>query len=151
MDDASAFGVSDFAERSASGKFADASIDGRQIDVVRIEEATVPSHEPFVLWSRAFVMAAKNSWSRARQEVSRVFRTLVWAERRPALAQAGMAPPLICWSFSSSMFRYLLVDHTVPAMWRSLAAARLSADCEHIRVAIELSCHQSVQSVAPIW
>src|SRR5215472_14284768 len=26
------------------------------------------------------------------------------------------------------MFRYLLVDHAVPAMWRSLAAARLSAD-----------------------
>ena len=60
-------------------------------------------------------------------EVSRVFRTLVWAERRPALAQAGIAP-LICWSFSNSMFRYLLVDHAVPAMWRSLAAARLSAD-----------------------
>ena len=59
--------------------------------------------------------------------VSRVFRTLVWAERRPALAQAMMAP-LICWSFSNSMFRYLLVDHAVPAMWRSLAAARLSAD-----------------------
>jgi hypothetical protein len=27
------------------------------------------------------------------------------------------------------MFRYLLVDHAVPAMYRSLAAARLSADC----------------------
>src|SRR5258708_18737554 len=26
------------------------------------------------------------------------------------------------------MLRYLLVDHPVPAMWRSLAAARLSAD-----------------------
>jgi hypothetical protein len=26
------------------------------------------------------------------------------------------------------MLRYLLVDHAVPAMWRSLAAARLSAD-----------------------
>jgi hypothetical protein len=36
--------------------------------------------------------------------------------------------PLICWSFSSSMFRYLLVDHAVPAMCRSLAAARLSPD-----------------------
>ena len=47
--------------------------------------------------------------------VSRVFRTLVWAERHPVLAQAVMAP-LICWSFSSSMFRYLLVDHAVPAM-----------------------------------
>jgi hypothetical protein len=23
--------------------------------------------------------------------------------------------PLICWSFSNSMFRYLLVDHAVPA------------------------------------
>jgi len=42
------------------------------------------------------------------------------AERRPALAHAVMAP-LICWSFSSSMFRYLFVDHAVPAMWRSLA------------------------------
>src|SRR5262249_50967769 len=49
------------------------------------------------------------------------------AERHPALAHAVMAP-LICWSFSNSMFRYLLVDHAVPAMWRSLAAARLSAD-----------------------
>ena len=55
------------------------------------------------------------------------FAHLVWAERRPALAQAMMAP-LICWSFSNSMFRYLLVDQAVPAMWRSLAAARLSAD-----------------------
>src|SRR5262249_26314442 len=32
--------------------------------------------------------------------------------------------PLIWWSFSSPMFRYRLVDHAVPAMWRSLAAAR---------------------------
>ena len=38
----------------------------------------------------------------ALSEVSRVFRTLIWAERRPALAQAGIAP-LICWSFSNSM------------------------------------------------
>ena len=51
----------------------------------------------------------------------------VWAEQRPALARAVMAP-LICWSFSSSMFKYLLVDHAVPAMCRSLAAARLRAD-----------------------
>jgi hypothetical protein len=49
------------------------------------------------------------------------------AERHPALAHAVMAP-LICWSLSSSMLRYLFVDHAVPAMWRSLAAARLSAD-----------------------
>jgi len=48
------------------------------------------------------------------------------AERHPALAHAVIAP-LICWSFSNSMFRYFLVDHAVPAMWRSLAAARLSA------------------------
>src|SRR5262249_61608216 len=48
------------------------------------------------------------------------------AERHPALAHAVMAP-LICWSFSNSMFRYLLVDHAVPAMWRSLAAAVVSA------------------------
>jgi hypothetical protein len=59
--------------------------------------------------------------------VSRIFRTFGLAERRPALAHAVMAP-LICWSFSSSMFRYLFIDHAVPAMWRSLAAARLSAD-----------------------
>jgi hypothetical protein len=59
--------------------------------------------------------------------VSRIFRTFGLAERRPALAHAVTAP-LICWSFSNSMFRYLLVDHAVPAMWRSLAAARLSAD-----------------------
>jgi hypothetical protein len=59
--------------------------------------------------------------------VSRLFRTFGLAERHPALAHAVMAP-LICWSFSNSMFRYLFVDHAVPAMWRSLAAARLSAD-----------------------
>jgi hypothetical protein len=45
--------------------------------------------------------------------MSRIFRTWAWAERRPALAQAAMAP-LIRWSFSGSMFRYLLVDHAVP-------------------------------------
>jgi hypothetical protein len=59
--------------------------------------------------------------------VSRIFRTFGWAERGPALAHAVMAP-LICRSFSNSMFRYLLVDHAVPATWHSLAAARLSAD-----------------------
>jgi hypothetical protein len=57
--------------------------------------------------------------------VSRIFRTFGLAERHPALAHAVMAP-LICWSFSSSMFRYLFVDHAVPAMWRNLAAARLT-------------------------
>ena len=61
------------------------------------------------------------------QVVSSFFRTLVWAERQPDRAQAVMA--LICWSFSSSMFRYLLVDHSLPAMWRSRAAARFKADC----------------------
>ena len=59
----------------------------------------------------------------ARLVVSRIFRIFSLAERHPALAHAVMAP-LICWSFSNSMFRYLLVDHAVPAMWRSLAAAR---------------------------
>ena len=49
-------------------------------------------------------------------------------ERRPGLAQAVTAA-LICWSFSNSRFRYRLVDHAVPAIWRNLAAARLSADC----------------------
>ena len=62
-----------------------------------------------------------------RGVVSRIFRTFGLAERHPGLAHAVMAP-LICWSFSNSMFRYLFVDHAVPAMWRSLAAARLSAD-----------------------
>jgi hypothetical protein len=38
----------------------------------------------------------------------------VRAERRPDRAQLVMA--LICWSFSSSMFKYLLVDHSLPAM-----------------------------------
>ncbi len=56
-----------------------------------------------------------------RLVVSSSFALLVWAERRPALAQAVTAP-LICWSFSSSMFRCRLVDHAVPAMCRSLAA-----------------------------
>ena len=50
-----------------------------------------------------------------------------WRQVPPALAHVVMAP-LICWSLSSSMLRYLFVDHAVPAMWRSLAAARLSAD-----------------------
>jgi len=50
--------------------------------------------------------------------VSRIFRTFGLAERRPALAHPVMAP-LICSSFSSSMLRYLLVDHAVPAMWRT--------------------------------
>ena len=44
------------------------------------------------------------------------------------MAHAVMAR-LICWAFSSSMFKYRLVDHAVPAMCRSLAAARVSADC----------------------
>src|ERR1700730_14245791 len=37
--------------------------------------------------------------------------------------------PLICWSLSSPMFRYLFLDHAVPATWRSLEAARFKADC----------------------
>src|SRR5262249_20165902 len=36
--------------------------------------------------------------------VSRIFRTFNLAERHPALGHAVMAP-LICWSFSNSMFR----------------------------------------------
>jgi hypothetical protein len=56
----------------------------------------------------------------------RPYRDLsVLAERRPALTHAVMVS-LISWSFSSPMFRYRLVDHAVPAMWRSLAAARLN-------------------------
>jgi hypothetical protein len=41
--------------------------------------------------------------------------------RRPAVAQAVMAP-LICWSFSSSVFKYLLVEQAGPAMCRGHAA-----------------------------
>src|SRR5262249_44589278 len=73
--------------------------------------------------SRSAVAAFRAPISGSVQNLSH-FRL---AERHPALAHAVMAP-LICWSFSNSMFRYLLVDHAVPAMWRSLAAARLSAD-----------------------
>ena len=39
-----------------------------------------------------------------RRVASRVFRTLIGAERRPALAYAVMTPLISC-SFSSSMFR----------------------------------------------
>src|SRR6516225_1630817 len=42
------------------------------------------------------------------------------AERHPALAHAVMSP-LICWSFSNSMFRYLFVDHAVLAVSRERA------------------------------
>jgi hypothetical protein len=40
-------------------------------------------------------------------EVSRVFRTFVWAERLPALAQAVMAP-LICWFMALGMIAILV-------------------------------------------
>jgi hypothetical protein len=48
--------------------------------------------------------------------------------------------PLICWSFSSSTFRYLLADQAVPAMCRSLAAARLSADPPRAYAAFQAAC-----------
>jgi hypothetical protein len=60
--------------------------------------------------------------SSPRPVVSRI-STLVGADRHPSPAQAVMAP-LICWCFSRPMFRYLLLDHAVPATRRSLAAAR---------------------------
>ena len=85
---------------------------------------------PPCLWRWEIYRAGRNTPVEKSKDflvVSRIFRTLVWAERRPALAQAVIAP-LICWSFSSSMFKYLLIDHAVPAMCRSLAAARFSAD-----------------------
>jgi hypothetical protein len=44
--------------------------------------------------------------------VSRIFRTFNLAERHPALARAVMAP-LIRWSLSSAMLRYLFVDHGI--------------------------------------
>src|SRR5262245_5170003 len=73
------------------------------------------------------LMGMRDASPRQIEVVSRIFRTFNLAERHPALGHAVMAP-LICWSLSSSMLRYLFVDHAVPAMWRSLAAARLSAD-----------------------
>jgi hypothetical protein len=45
--------------------------------------------------------------------------------RRPALAQAVIAP-LVCWSLSSSSM--FLVERALPAMCRKRAAARLRAD-----------------------
>src|SRR5262249_14488288 len=47
--------------------------------------------------------------------------------------------PLICWSFSNSMFRYRLVDHAVRAMWRSLAAARLRERAHDTRAPPDLA------------
>jgi hypothetical protein len=41
--------------------------------------------------------------------------------------------PLICWSFSGSMFKYLFVDHAVPAMWRSLKVFAGAADIKRAR------------------
>jgi hypothetical protein len=48
----------------------------------------------------------------------------------------SLMDPLICWSFSSSMFRYRFVDHAVPAMCRSLAACEVQGgltirECAH--------------------
>jgi hypothetical protein len=87
-----------------------------QLGIVRFARA-IPHHHP-----------------RTAQAVSRVFGTFL-AERRLALAQAVMAP-LICWSFSSSMFRYLLLDHAVPAMCREPCAGKLEGrlpirECGH--------------------
>jgi hypothetical protein len=61
-------------------------------------------------------LAATRLGSPPSKVMSRVFRTLIGAERRPTLGQAVVAP-LICWSFSSSMFRYRLLDQSVPAMY----------------------------------
>jgi hypothetical protein len=61
------------------------------------------------------------AWSLHLGNVQSFSHILVWAERRPALA---VMAPLICWSLINSMFKY-----AVPAIWRSLAAARLRADC----------------------
>ena len=58
---------------------------------------------------------------------SRVFRTLISAERRPAGAQAVTV--LGCRSFRNSIDRYFLVDHSLLAMCRKRAAARFNADC----------------------
>jgi hypothetical protein len=48
--------------------------------------------------------------------------------RRKAVAQAAMAP-LICWSFSSSVFKYLLVDQADPAICRRHAALAMLSWC----------------------
>jgi hypothetical protein len=69
-----------------------------------------PGTTPFV--SRAY---SRSCGLLPKPVVSRIFRIFGLAERHPALAHAVMAP-LICWSFNNSMFRYLLVDHAVPAM-----------------------------------
>jgi hypothetical protein len=45
---------------------------------------------------------------------------------RPGLSGDGTSH---LWSFSNSMFRFRFVDHGVPATCRSLAAARLRANC----------------------
>jgi len=46
--------------------------------------------------------------------------------RLPAAAQAVSS--FCCFCINTSMLRYRLVDQVVPAMWRSLAAARLRQD-----------------------
>jgi hypothetical protein len=61
------------------------------------------------------------AWSLHLGSVQSFSHILVWAKRRPALA---VMAPLICWFLINSMFKY-----AVPAIWRSLAAARLRADC----------------------
>ena len=58
--------------------------------------------------------------------VSRIFRKKFLAERCPSVAQAVSGSLVFCSKIS--MFRYRLADQLVPAMWRSLAAARLRQD-----------------------
>jgi hypothetical protein len=65
--------------------------------------------------SGTLLNCAKHSLRHRVRKCPEFFAHLFWAERRPALAQPVMAP-LICWSLINSMFKYLLVDHAVPAM-----------------------------------
>ena len=67
-----------------------------------------------------------NIWGAPPRVVSRIIRTFIVAGRRPARTQAVAFSSL--WSLSKSMDKYLLVDHSEPAMCLSRAAARFSAD-----------------------
>jgi hypothetical protein len=48
------------------------------------------------------------------------------------------------------MFRYRLVDQRVPAMWRSLAAAKLIAELPSAKVVRDLRLEQPPPKIAPL-
>ena len=97
----------------------------------------------------AATINAKQRWRssavRHCRVVSRIFRTFNLAERHPALGHAVMAP-LICWSFSNSMFRYLFVDHVVV-----LGEAHLRRMLQsYARYYNEIRTHRSLNDDAPL-